>query len=203
MKKSAIITATVIVALVAIVVALSLRLRDAISERDVQRKNVDILMTNADNYRVNDSLRAATIGDLQLTLSQYKQYRQDDAEIIGKLRLDNKRLQAVISTQTESYYQHTVILRDSMKLLESKFNADPVTIKTAHYSDNWHRLSIVIDGDSVNYNLTTNESLLITNHIVPKRFLWFKFGCKDVRTDVVSRNPYVKKLYIESVKINR
>lgn len=203
MRQSAIITATVIIALVAIVVALSLRLRDVISERDLQRNNVDILMTNADNYRVNDSLRAATIGDLQLTLSQYKQYRKDDAEIISNLRLDNKRLQAVISTQTESYYQHTVILRDSIKLLESELNADTVIIKTAHYSDKWHRLSIVIDGDSVNYNLTTNERLLITNHIVPKKFLWFKFGCKDIRTDVVSKNPYVTRLDIESVKINR
>ena len=77
----------------------------------------------------------------------------------------------------------------------------PVSIKTASFADQWHSLNVTIQGDSLNYKLKTIESLLVTNHIVPKRFLFFKYGCREVRTEVVSRNPYVKDVQVESITI--
>ena len=170
----------------------------------MQKKNVETLFTSVENYKVQDSLQAATIGDLQLTLKQYKQFRAEDAELISQLKVDNKRLQGVVTTQTESYYNHTAILRDSVRMLITRQPDSikiPILVKTANYSDEWHTLNITIDGDSLNYRLRTRESLIITNHIVPKKFLWFKFGCKEVRTDVVSKNPYVENISLESVTI--
>lgn len=204
MKKVYIIAAAVLVILIAVIIALSTRLKNVTADRNVQRKNVETLFTSVENYKVQDSLQAATIGDLQLTLSQYKQFRAEDAELISNLKVDNKRLQGVITTQTESYYQHTAILRDSVKMLIIRKPDSikiPIIVKTANFADEWHRLNIVIDGDSLNYRLRTKESLIITNHIVPKKFLWFKFGCKEVRTDVVSKNPYVENIDVESITI--
>ena len=204
MKKAYIIAAAVLVILIAVIIALSIRLNNVTADRNVQQKNVETLFTSVENYKVQDSLQAATIGDLQLTLSQYKQFRAEDAELISNLKVDNKRLQGVVTTQTESYYQHTAILRDSVKMLITR-NPDsikiPIIVKTANFADEWHRLNIVIDGDSLNYRLRTKESLIITNHVVPKKFLWFRFGCKEVRTDVVSKNPYVEKIDVESIMI--
>lgn len=204
MKKSYIIAAAVLVILIGVIIALSTRLKNVTADRNVQRKNVETLFTSVENYKVQDSLQAATIGDLQLTLSQYKQFRAEDAELISNLKVDNKRLQGVVTTQTESYYQHTAILRDSVKMLITRKPDSikiPIIVKTANFADEWHRLNIVIDGDSLNYRLITKESLIITNHIVPKKFLWFKFGCKEVRTDVVSKNPYVENIDVESITI--
>ena len=182
---------------------LSNRLKAVTEERDIQRKNVETLFTDVEDYEVRDSLKAATIADLQLTLSQYKRFREEDAELISDLKVDNKRLQGVVTTQTESYYQHTAILRDSVKMLITRKSDSikPIIVKTANFADEWHRLNIVIDGDSLNYRLRTKESLIITNHVVPKKFLWFRFGCKEVRTDVVSKNPYVEKIDVESIMI--
>ena len=204
MKKSYIIAAGILIILIAIIVALSGRLKKVTADRNVQRKNVETLFTSVESYKVQDSLQAATIGDLQLTLKQYKQFRAEDAQLISSLKVDNKRLQGVVTTQTESYYQHTAILRDSVKMLATRIPDSikvPIIVKTANFSDAWHSLNIVIDGDSLNYRLRTKESLIITNHIVPKRFLWFKFGCKEVRTDVVSKNPYVESISLESITI--
>ena len=204
MKKAYIIAAAVLVILIAVIIALSTRLKNVTADRNVQRKNVETLFTSVENYKVQDSLQAATIGDLQLTLSQYKQFRAEDAELISNLKVDNKRLQGVVTTQTESYYQHTAILRDSVKMLITRKPDSikiPIIVKTANFADEWHRLNIVIDGDSLNYRLRTKESLIITNHVVPKKFLWFKFGCKEVRTDVVSKNPYVENIDVESITI--
>ena len=204
MKKAYIIAAGILIILIAIIVALSARLKKVTADRDVQRKNVETLFTSVESYKVQDSLQAATIGDLQLTLKQYKQFRAEDAQLISSLKVDNKRLQGVVTTQTESYYQHTAALRDSVKMLITKVPDSikvPIIVKTANFSDAWHSLNIVIDGDSLNYRLRTKESLIITNHVVPKRFLWFKFGCKEVRTDVVSKNPYVENIDVESITI--
>ena len=204
MKKAYIIAAGILIILIAIIVALSARLKKVKADRDVQRKNVETLFTSVESYKVQDSLQAATIGDLQLTLKQYKQFRAEDAQLISSLKVDNKRLQGVVTTQTESYYQHTAILRDSVKMLITRKTDSikiPIIVKTANFADEWHRLNIVIDGDSLNYRLRTKESLIITNHVVPKKFLWFKFGCKEVRTDVVSKNPYVENIDVESITI--
>lgn len=204
MKKAYIIAAAVLVILIAVIIALSTRLKNVAADRNVQRKNVETLFTSVENYKVQDSLQAATIGDLQLTLSQYKQFRAEDAELISNLNVDNKRLQGVVTTQTESYYQHTAILRDSVNMLITRKPDSikiPIIVKTANFADEWHRLNIVINGDSLNYRLRTKESLIITNHVVPKKFLWFRFGCKEVRTDVVSKNPYVENIDVESITI--
>ena len=204
MKKDYIIAAGILVILIAIIIALSARLKKVKADRDVQRKNVETLFTSVESYKVQDSLQAATIGDLQLTLKQYKQFRAEDAQLISSLKVDNKRLQGVVTTQTESYYQHTAALRDSVKMLITKVPDSikvPIIVKTANFADAWHSLNIVIDGDSLNYRLRTKESLIITNHVVPKKFLWFKFGCKEVRTDVVSKNPYVESINLESITI--
>lgn len=204
MKKAYIIAAGILIILIAIIVALSARLKKVTADRNVQRKNVETLFTSVESYKVQDSLQAATIGDLQLTLKQYKQFRAEDAQLISSLKLDNKRLQGVVTTQTESYYQHTAALRDSVKMLITKVPDSikvPIIVKTANFADAWHSLNIVIDGDSLNYRLRTKESLIITNHVVPKKFLWFKFGCKEVRTDVVSKNPYVESISLESITI--
>ena len=204
MKKAYIIAAGILIILIAIIIALSARLKKVTADRNVQRKNVETLFTSVESYKVQDSLQAATIGDLQLTLKQYKQFRAEDAQLISSLKVDNKRLQGVVTTQTESYYQHTAALRDSVKMLVTKVPDSikvPIIVKTANFADAWHSLNIVIDGDSLNYRLRTKESLIITNHVVPKKFLWFKFGCKEVRTDVVSKNPYVESISLESITI--
>lgn len=204
MKKAYIIAAGILIILITIIIALSARLKKVKADRDVQRKNVETLFTSVESYKIQDSLQAATIGDLQLTLKQYKQFRAEDAQLISSLKVDNKRLQGVVTTQTESYYQHTAALRDSVKMLITKVPDSikvPIIVKTANFADAWHSLNIVIDGDSLNYRLRTKESLIITNHVVPKKFLWFKFGCKEVRTDVVSKNPYVESISLESITI--
>lgn len=172
------------------------------SENKVLKANVSTLMEGVEQYTIQDSLRVATIADLELSLSQYKKYREEDEKLIQSLKIDNKRLKGVISTQTESYYQHTALLRDSVKMLLTGDSVPtPIHIKTASYSDRWHSLNVTIEGDSLDYILKTKESLLITNHIVPKRFLFIKYGCKEVRTDVVSKSPYAEDINVESITI--
>ena len=172
------------------------------SENEILQTNVGTLLTGAEQYKVNDSLKAATIANLELSISEYRRYKAEDRKLLESLRIDNKRLKGIIKTQTESYYEQTTLLRDSVKMLLTPDSIEvPVKMKVASFSDTWHSLNIKIQGDSLNYRLKTKESLLITNHVVPKRFLFFKFGCREVRTEVVSKNPYVEDIQVESITI--
>ena len=172
------------------------------SENKILQTNVSTLIEGAEQYTTKDSLQVATIANLELSISEYRRYKAEDERLIESLKIDNKRLKGVINTQTEAYYQQTTLLRDSVKMLLSPDSIEiPVSIKTASFADQWHSLNVTIQGDSLNYKLKTKESLLVTNHIVPKRFLFFKYGCREVRTEVVSRNPYVKDIQVESITI--
>lgn len=172
------------------------------NENEILQTNVSTLIEGAEQYTTKDSLQVATIANLELSISEYRRYKAEDKKLIESLKIDNKRLKGVINTQTEAYYQQTTLLRDSVKMLLSPDNIEiPVSIKTASFADQWHSLNVTIQGDSLNYKLKTKESLLVTNHIVPKRFLFFKYGCREVRTEVVSRNPYVKDIQVESITI--
>ena len=172
------------------------------SENKILQTNVSTLIEGAEQYTTKDSLQVATIANLELSISEYRRYKAEDERLIESLKIDNKRLKGVINTQTEAYYQQTTLLRDSVKMLLSPDSVEiPVSIKTASFADQWHSLNVTIQGDSLNYKLKTKESLLVTNHIVPKRFLFFKYGCREVRTEVVSRNPYVKDIQVESITI--
>ena len=188
--------------LLALIIILGISNKKKASENKVLKSNVSILIEGVEQYTIRDSIQVATIADLELSLSQYKKYREEDEKLIQSLKIDNKRLKGVISTQTESYYQHTALLRDSVKMLLTGDSVPtPIHIKTASYSDRWHSLNVTIEGDSLDYILKTKESLLITNHIVPKRFLFIKYGCKEVRTDVVSKSPYAEDINVESITI--
>ena len=172
------------------------------SENEILQTNVGTLLTGAEQYKVKDSLQVATIANLELSISEYRRYKAEDKKLLESLKIDNKRLKGIINTQTESFYSQTALLRDSVKMLLSPDSVEiPVNIKTAQFADQWHSLNVTIQGDSLNYKLRTKESLLITNHVVPKRFLFFKFGCREVRTEVVSKNPYVGDIQVESITI--
>lgn len=172
------------------------------SENEILQTNVGTLLTGAEQYKVKDSLQVATIANLELSISEYRRYKAEDKKLLESLKIDNNRLKGIIKTQTESFYEQTTLLRDSVKMLLSPDSVEvPVNIKTARFADQWHSLDVTIQGDSLNYKLRTKESLLITNHVVPKRFLFFKFGCREVRTEVVSKNPYVGDIQVESITI--
>ena len=199
MKKIEILIFGCIIGFVITIVAANTKLTRA---NKILQTNVKSLLEGVEQYTAKDSLQAATIANLELSLSQYKKYREEDEKLIQSLKIDNKRLKGVISTQTESYYQHTAVLRDSVKMLLTGDSVPtPIHIKTASYSDKWHSLNVTIKEDSLDYILKTKESLLITNHIVPKRFLFIKYGCKEVRTDVVSKSPYAEDINVESITI--
>lgn len=204
MKNALISSMGVVIVLIAVIIYMYNRLNDVKEERDKQARNVETLLSENESYRVNDSLMASTVSVLKLSIEQYRKYRSEDYSTIEKLKVDKKRLEGVITAQMESYARDTATLRDSIISILGKdsliYNKQ---VKTASFSNPWHDLDVIVDKDTLSYELRGRERILITNHVIPKRFLGFlwKYGVKEIRTEAVSMNPYTKKMVVESIII--
>lgn len=63
------------------------------------------------------------------------------------------------------------------------------------WHDPWISLSGCISDSLFNGKISSNDTLDIIVHRIPKRFLFFRFGCREIRMDIISRNPHTKLTY--------
>lgn len=199
MKKLSIILLSVIL-IAGIIYVQKRMIRSAREEISLLKSNQHTLLSTIDAYKTRDSLHVASVSALQLSLSEYKQYRAADADLIANLKADRKRLQTVVSTQTETIRNLKARIKDSVVVrIDSVVHID--TIPCFNYSDTWINLTGCIDSGVVNLTIKSYESLLYVEHVVPRRFLFFKYGVKERRQEIVSKNPYTTVRSAEYIRI--
>ena len=96
---------TLFVAAMAVAVALIVcrtRLDRMAQERDRYKGNTNALLADVEHYRVRDSLNAARVQSLELTVKEYERFRADDAALIKQLKQRNRDLAAVNKTQSQT-----------------------------------------------------------------------------------------------------
>lgn len=173
-------------------------------ERDKYRGNATTLLANMEQMQIRDSLNAATVGELRLTLDEYERYREDDARLIDDLKGRNRDLSGVVSAQTETINDLLASVRDSVVYLPGDTVLVPV--QYIEYSDRWVDLYGYIRGDVFSGRITTRDSLIITETVQYKRFLGFLWKTNKVKNRdfrVVSRNPNTKIIGFEAVCIEK
>ena len=92
------------------------------AERDKYRNNTETLLSDVETYRVRDSLNAARVQSLELTVSEFERFRADDAKLIRELKAKNRDLSAVNKTQSQTIIdlratpKDTTIIRDTIQI---------------------------------------------------------------------------------------
>lgn len=173
--------------------------------------NNNTLLDSVVKYKTSDSLNAASVGDLNLTLEQFERYRSDDARLIASLQTDKRQLQSVSTAHTRTISELTGRLRDSI-IIRRIDPPDPAgaivyitdTIKCLDISEKWFSLSGCIDRDNFKGKHVSRDSLLIAVTAQYRRFwgfLWKTNKIKNRKVDVVSRNPDTEILGIEFIEI--
>ena len=157
---------------------------DRIKENmEVLLKSNNDLILKARNYQIQDSLNVAQIKSLELTVKEFKTYREKDAKLIKNLKIRNKDLETLVNTKLETRDTILVAVHDTVS-----------GIATFNYTSTWTDLSGTIDivKDTMQVNITNREDLEIIESVTRKRFLGFLWYCKKLESrkiDVVSRNP--------------
>lgn len=150
-------------------------------------RNVETLLSDAEQYRTRDSLNAATIGALELTVQEYERFRAEDAALIRTLRAEKRDLQAVTKAQTETIMELSAVPRDTVIIRDSV--AMPAV--AVHAGDAWYDFDGLLIEKEFTGTLAVRDSLLLVESVQYKRWLFFKTKkIKNRKLDVVSKCPY-------------
>lgn len=169
-------------------------------ERNRNARNVATLLADVEQYQTRDSLNAAKVGALELTIQEYKRFRAEDAATIKSLNVRNRDLRAVTNTQMETIMRlqaapkDTIVIRDSVS----------VPAVSVHSGDAWYDFHGLLTPDAFTGTLAVRDSLLLVETVKYKRCLFFKTKkIKNRQLDVVSKCPYTTITGIEHVVIEK
>ena len=160
------------------------------------------LLDSMQTYKVADSLNVAKINVLELSLSDYKKYREENATLIKKLKADKPSaatsINATTSTNIKAVIKDSIIYKDRIVPID--------TVKQIKYDSKWTSVYGYFANDTINLNIINREELLIVESFVKKRFIGIKlpiwlFGYKTKSVNVVSKNPNTEINNLEYIQI--
>ena len=201
--KKYLILAAIILAVAAAFWVQHVKIKRLTEERDRYRSNTEILLQDVKTYQTKDSLNAIKVGNLELSLAEYKKYRADDLALIKTLQAKNRDLERVTTTQMETINELRATVRDSVVYLPG----DTTTVlRCIEYSDKWVDFDGCIINNTFSGKIITRDSLLITETVQYKRFLNFLWKTKRIKNrefDIVSKNPNSKITGFEVITIEK
>lgn len=165
------------------------------------RREIRRLRTNL--YTLNDTLRryrtrlgeeAASTEALRLRCTEFERLRAADAEEIRRLGIRLRRAESAAHTALVTTVEVEVPVHDTVLVHD--------TLRLFRWQDEWVTVEGLVGCDTVHCRVESCDTLLQVVHRVPRRFLFFRWGTKAIRQEIVSRNPHTKIVYAEYVKLD-
>ena len=191
------------VAVAIAVILTAKRIEQLTAERDRYKGNTAALLSDVELFKIRDSMNAARVESLQLTIKEFERFRADDAELIRELKARNRDLSAVNTTQSQTIIDLKATPRDTVIIVRDSIVTPAVAV---HCGDAWFDFDGLLTKDQFTGTLANRDSLLLAETVKYKRFLGFLWKTKrvqDRRVDVVSRNPHTQILVVEHVVIEK
>lgn len=201
MKKYLIIAA-IVLAFFAILGIQQKRIERLSNERDRYKDNSEALMTDVEYFKVRDSLSAARVEALELTVKEFERFRSEDAALIKSLQAKNRDLAAVNTTQMETIISLSSIPRDTVVIRDSI----PIKAVAVHAGDAWYDFDGLLMEDEFSGTLHNRDSLILAETVKYHRFLGFLWKTKRVderQASVLSRNPHTQILGVEHIVVEK
>ena len=201
MKKYLILAAVVIAAAIA-VIWVDKKIDRLTAQRDKYRNNTETLLSDVETYRVLDSLHAARVQSLELTVKEFERFRAADAALIKQLKARNRDLTAVNKTQSQTIIELQAAPRDTFIVRDSI----PIPAVAVHCGDAWFDFTGLLTATEFTGTLANRDSLVIAESVKYKRFLGFLWKTHKVENrqlDVVSKNPHTEIIGIEHIVIEK
>lgn len=197
------ITAGVLVTfLVGWMIYASIALKRTRAERDRWKQNSAVLMTEAEQYKVRDSLSAVRVEGLELTVRELKRFRADDAALVKDLRAKVKELSAITKAQSEAVYEIAAPIRDTIIILDSI----RVPARAVHAGDEWYSFDGFVTDSTFDGQMRCRDSIVVAETVQYRRFLGFLWKTKRVKSrtvDVMSKNPHCTMQGAELITIKK
>lgn len=170
-------------------------------ESNRTKENQDILLHNGrvEIGRTQSGRPRASVQAITLKTSDLKRNPDSLLAVNRKeLKIKNSRIMAAATTSTTTKVDVKAAIQavphDTCSLLSGPYRPPDVS-QTVSWSDPWITLRGVIEGDSMQMHIESRDTLQMIVHRVPKKFLFFRYGTKGVRMEVVSQNPHSQLSY--------
>lgn len=161
--------------------------RGELGQKRLYQSNFETLCSQAQTYKVRDSLSALSVGVLQVKVDELRRLRTQDALLIGELNLRLSRVQSVAHISTIGNYSFQLSGDIGWSL-----------------SDRFIDFRATKDSSKLLVEMQIRDTIVQILHRVPRfKFLGIWFGTKGVRQEIVSKNPHTKIVAAEFLKIVR
>lgn len=169
-------------------------------ERNRYERNTEALLLDVAQYKTRDSLNAAKVGALELTIQEYERFRAADAKLIKTLQTKNRNLTAITAAQSQTIMELSAIPRDTVIIRDSV--AMPAV--AVHTGDAWYDFSGLLTKDEFTGKMEHRDTLLLVETVQYKRCLFFKTKkVKNRQLDVVSKSPHNTIVGLEHIVIEK
>lgn len=177
--------------------ALYLRNKALQSDNNRLQGNQTALLEKATYYETEAGKSAASVQRLELSFSELKGKYKEMCQTADELGIKVKRLKAASTTATETEVKVITQVRDSIVYRNGTID----TVKSFSWHDVWVNILGELKGRDVSLNVVSQDTIVQIVHRVPKKFLFFRWGCKAIRQEIVSTNPHTRITYTEYIEL--
>lgn len=201
-KKTFALIAAILAASIFILTMQHRRIQRLAGDLDRYRNNTETLLSDVETFRVRDSLSAARVQSLELSLKEFERFRAEDAALIKALKARNRDLQDVSKAQTQTIMELSAVVRDTVIIRDSV----PLPVLQLHAGDAWYDFDGFLDGRNFTGTMVCRDSLRIAEFVQYKRFLGFLWKTNKIKSreiDAVSSNPHTQITGLEFISIEK
>lgn len=174
---------------------------DLRGEAERTKENQDVLLHNGrvEIGRTQSGRPRASVQAITLKTSDLKRNPDSLLAVNRKeLKIKNSRIMAAATTSTTTKVDVKAAIQPvphdtCSRSLSGLYR--PPDVSQVSWSDPWITLRGDIEGDSMQMHIESRDTLQMIVHRVPKKFLFFRYGTKGVRMEVVSQNPHSQLSY--------
>lgn len=156
------------------------------AEKERYKANQTALLSDVAYYKTENERNVASVRALTLTKNEIETYNKNLAERCDELEISLRRLISANITNMQTDYHLVGELRDSLVLRYNTID----TLRCMDYDDSYLTFSACVDSAGMYVaDIISRDTVTAIVHRIPRRFLFFKFGTKEVRQEVYCANP--------------
>ena len=195
MKKALLIYALAVTALLFLVGANRQRLR---SENQRLNQNIATLTSDVELFRTRSGESAAEVRSLRLRQSELEQTNEALTDQIDQLKIRLRHVNSLATAATQTVVEFSTPIPDSVL-------QRPIvdTIRLPLYADTWNSVQASLIGNRIEGRFSSVDTLHQVVYRVPHRFLFIRYGTKELRQVITSSNPSTRLVYSSHITIER
>jgi hypothetical protein len=173
-------------------------------KKSLKTKSVTItsLLSENQSYRTKNGEIALQNNLLKVTRKELKESNNQLIAEIENLKIKIKNVQTINSTATQTNIEIKTEIRDSIIYEKSIDTIYVNQVKTFTYTDNWSKITGLIEIDSISLNYSTHDTIINVLSKGNRKKWWKVWEKRPIIQTVTNKNPHSKITYSKHLEID-